>query len=100
MKTDHEIFSMVILLLLLIQEGLLSATSESMCMEYWLATLSKLVHGKCVVGLTDNLDMTIAVDWEVKPQNMRILKKIFRKQNIMHYYAACKDLLVAFVTNM
>ena len=32
---DHEIFSMVILLLL-IQEGVLSVTSESMCTEYWL----------------------------------------------------------------
>ena len=34
MKIDHEIFSMVILLLPLIQEGLLSVTSESMCTEY------------------------------------------------------------------
>ena len=33
-----EIFSMFILLLPLIQEGLLSITSESMCMEYWLTT--------------------------------------------------------------
>ena len=31
-----EIFSMVILLLLLIQEGLVSVTSESMCTKYWL----------------------------------------------------------------
>ena len=31
---DHEIFSMVILLLLLIQEGLLLVTSESMCTEF------------------------------------------------------------------
>ena len=38
-KIDHEIFSMVILLLLLIQEGLLAVTSESMCMEYWLTAL-------------------------------------------------------------
>ena len=34
-KFDHEIFSSVILLLLLIQEGLLSVTSESMCPECW-----------------------------------------------------------------
>ena len=33
----HEIVSTVILFLLLIQEGLLSVTSESMCMKYWLA---------------------------------------------------------------
>ena len=30
-KIDHEIFSMVILLLPLIQDGLLSVASESMC---------------------------------------------------------------------
>ena len=33
-KIDHEIIFMVILFLLLIQEGLLSVTSESMCMMY------------------------------------------------------------------
>ena len=37
-EIDHEIISMVILLLLLIQEGLLSVTSESMCKKYWLTT--------------------------------------------------------------
>ena len=35
-KIDHKIFSTVILLLMLILEGLLSVTCESMCMEYWL----------------------------------------------------------------
>ena len=35
MKIDHEIISKVILLPL-IQEGLLSVTSESMCTKYWL----------------------------------------------------------------
>ena len=39
MEIDHEIISMVIFLLWLIQEGLLSVTSEIMCTEYWL-TLS------------------------------------------------------------
>ena len=39
MEIDHEIISKVILLLpLVIQEGLLSVTSESMCTEYWLTT--------------------------------------------------------------
>ena len=33
-EIDHEIFSMVILLLPLIQEGLLLVTSESMCTKY------------------------------------------------------------------
>ena len=35
-KIEHEIFSTVILLLLLIQAGLLSVTSESMWKMYWL----------------------------------------------------------------
>ena len=35
-KIEREIFSMVILLLPLIQEGLLSVTSDSMCTECWL----------------------------------------------------------------
>ena len=35
-EIDHEMISMVILLLPLIQEGLLSVTSESMCTKYWL----------------------------------------------------------------
>ena len=38
MEVDCEMFSTVILLLLLIQEGLLSVTSENMCTEYWLKT--------------------------------------------------------------
>ena len=36
MEVDHEIFSIVILLLPLIQEGLVSVTSKSMCTKYWL----------------------------------------------------------------
>ena len=35
-EIDHGIISTVILLLSLIQEGLLSVTSESMCTKYWL----------------------------------------------------------------
>ena len=35
-EIDHEIISTVILLLPLIQEGLLSVTSKSMCTKYWL----------------------------------------------------------------
>ena len=34
-ETDHDIFSTDITLLSLIQEGLLSVTSESMCIEDW-----------------------------------------------------------------
>ena len=36
MEIDHEIISIDILLLRLIQEGLLSVTSERMCTKYWL----------------------------------------------------------------
>ena len=63
MEIDREIFSMVILLLPLIQEGPLSVTSESMCTEYLLVAHSKL-YMKSVVRLSD---MTIAVDWVIKP---------------------------------
>ena len=35
-EIDHEIISMVILLFLLIQEGVFSVTSQSMCTKYWL----------------------------------------------------------------
>ena len=70
-EMDHEIISTVILLLILIQKGLLSVTSESMCTMYWL-TACKLAHEKSVVRLTDRLDMTIAVDWDVKPQTNQI----------------------------
>ena len=37
-EIDHEIFSMVILYLPLIQERKLSVTCERMCTEYWLTT--------------------------------------------------------------
>ena len=36
-EIDHEITSTVILLLSLIQEGLLSDTSKSVCTKYWLS---------------------------------------------------------------
>ena len=35
-EIDGEIFSIVILLIPLIQERLVSVTSESMCIKYWL----------------------------------------------------------------
>ena len=54
---DHEIFSMVIFPLPLIQEGQLPVTGKSMGTEYWLTTKSR----NRVVTLTDHPDMTIAV---------------------------------------
>ena len=46
-KTDRDIFTMVILLLPLIQESLLSVTSESISMEYWLTPWYKRTQEKC-----------------------------------------------------
>ena len=44
----QTVFSMDILFLPLIQEGLLSVTSESMSTDYWLTAKSKLAQGKIV----------------------------------------------------
>ena len=49
-EIDHEIFSSVILILLLIQEGLLSNTSKSTCSEYGLTAWSI-----CLFGLLLNI---------------------------------------------
>ena len=46
----------------IIQEGLLSVTSESMCTKYWLTACSSLPRKKSVVRWTDRPAMTIAVD--------------------------------------
>ena len=47
-EIDHEIISTVSLLLpLIIQEGLLSVTSERMCTKYWLTACSSLPRKKC-----------------------------------------------------
>ena len=73
LEINREIFPSVILLLQLIQEGLLSVTSESMYTEYWLTTQSKLSQEKKLIQLTDRLNMTTAVDWDVKPQTKQTL---------------------------
>ena len=56
--------SMALFLLPMILEGMLSITSKSMCTEYW----SKLAQEISEVRSTNHLDMTMAVDWDVKPQ--------------------------------
>ena len=61
MEIDHEFIVTVTILIPLIQEGLLSVTSDSMCTK-WLATPSQACPGKSVAMFTDHLDMTIAVD--------------------------------------
>ena len=65
MEIYHEIFSIFILLLPLIQERLLSVTSESMCTEYWLTAQSKLAQEESMVRITDHLEITITVDWDI-----------------------------------
>ena len=49
----------------IIQEGLLSVSSESMCTKYWLTACSSLPR-KSVVRWTDRPTMTIAVDLGLK----------------------------------
>ena len=46
-EIDQEIISTAILLLMLIQEGMLSVTRESMCTKYCLTALSSLPRKKC-----------------------------------------------------
>ena len=60
LEIDHEIISMVILLLLLIQEGMLSVVSYKQKYVYKVLVkrLVKLAQEKVWLGL----DMTIAVD--------------------------------------
>ena len=47
-EIGHEIISIVILLLPLIQEGLLTVTSKSMCSKYWLTPKSSLTNKRVV----------------------------------------------------
>ena len=51
-----------------IQEGLLSVTSKSMCMKYWLTACSSLPRKKSVVRWTDRPLMCMAVAWDIKQQ--------------------------------
>ena len=60
----------IILLQPLIQEGLVSFTGESMYIKYWLTAKSKFA-----VRLTDHLNMTMFVDWDVKPQTKQTKKQ-------------------------
>ena len=69
-EIDCEIFSTVNLLLPQIQERLLSVTSESTCIctVYWLTTLSSLPRKNNCGYVTDRLNMSRSVDWDVKQQ--------------------------------
>ena len=56
-------FSTVILLLLLIEEVLLSVTSESMCTEYWLNAESKLAHKSNKLNKLMNVSEYDSLKW-------------------------------------
>ena len=64
MEIDREIFSVVILLLLLIHFKM-DLVSYDQKYVYWL-TATKFSQEKSVVRLTERLDMTIAVDLDIK----------------------------------
>ena len=65
MEIDCEVFFTVILLLPLIQERLFSVADESMCTGLPLSLRVLSLFREKVVRLTDCLDMTIAVGWDV-----------------------------------
>ena len=69
MEIGHKIISTAILCLRLIQVGRLSITDERRCTYYGLiAFLGLSLPRKSVDSLTDSLDMTIVVDWDVNIQ--------------------------------
>ena len=63
-----------------IQEGLLSVTSESMCMNYWLTACSAC-PGKSVVRWTDRPAMTLAVDLGRKANKPTTTIKLWKINN-------------------
>ena len=74
-EIEHEIISTVSLLLPLIQEELLFKLQAKVYMHKILVNrLVKLAQEKSVARRTDCLDMTIAVDLDVKPQTNKRVK--------------------------
>ena len=65
-EIGHEIKA--ILSLLLIQVGPLSVTGERIHVHLVLVNCLGSLPRNSVVSLTDRLDMTVVVDWDVKPQ--------------------------------
>ena len=74
----------------IIQEGLLSFTSESMCMKYWLTACSSSPRKKSVVRWTDRPTMTLAVD----------LGRKATKQTNSLWHALCWEQLRAGCSHM
>ena len=64
-EIDHKIRSFS-------SRRVVSVDRESMCTKYWLTTKSSMLRKKCG-KLTERLDMTIAVDWYVKPQTKQAI---------------------------
>ena len=100
-EIDLEIFSTVILLLPLFQEGLVSVTSESICLKCWLTAKSSLPR-KNVIRLIDRLNMTISVDWGIKPQTKqkKNLLRILCNYNVLIRSNSCLLLQVYSLINV
>ena len=72
---DHEIFSMVILFLPLIQEGQLSVSGERMCAILVYPLQDYACPVKVCLGKLNMLDLTPWVDWAVNPQHKQTMVK-------------------------
>ena len=78
-ETCHEIISIAI--------SIHTVNSSREVVRYWrkdvhlvLAKCLGSISRKSIVRLTDRLDMTIVVDWDVKPQIKHINKQIFHSK--------------------
>ena len=87
MEIDHEIFSMVILSLLLIQEVHLSVSGERMCT----ILVNCLEDYVCPVKLWLG-KLTYWVDWAVKPQHKQTNQTYFESN---HYKNLTEVLLMS-----
>ena len=70
MEIGHEIISTAILSLLLIQVGKLSVTGQKNVRFVVVNSLGLSLPRNSVVKLTDRLDMTIVVDWDVNKTSL------------------------------
>ena len=81
MEIGHEIISTAFLSLLLIQVGQLSVTGKRMCTKVLVNHLGLNLPRKSVVRLTDCLNITIVVEWDIKPQNKQTsIRRNFEKK--------------------
>ena len=83
MEIDHEILSSHSFPSTVSRKTVVSY--KRVCMKYWLAALSSLPRKKSVDRLTDCLDMTIPVDWDInhKPNKSEGIVHIF---NLFFYF--------------